>query len=1060
MAKKTSGNIQKKKRFYKKKSFWVRHTTTNPLSFTYNILLGGAIGLFFVFYDSSVRDYLTKNYALPILEEFEVPHIRYDTLRVQDQKTVKGSDISVYDDAKEKFLSIQDITIEPKALLDIEQGVSNLTISKMTLYKSPVFKESKEVETDDRIVIPQVPFDIENIKINKLILKPAITGLDKDLNLKIWARALKDNTANIKITSLDNGASASFDIKNQNNKLILSSILESPSKFVNDLIDNTYFQGKITGKLKGDVDLSSGDRIKINISEYQISDDKLNLDGQFSTNLLVEQEALQDINLALRSGNHTLGYKGSASAKGLDGVVTANQFNLTDLYPIDKDLKSLIVDGKIKLKGSYTQIPVSQGKIKITANYQDTPLLADIKGDYNGKESHLTFLVDNQKQQIAKGAVFSNIAQQTGVIDLVASPENLPNKIKRLIDVTAKPINFKSNFGYKNNKLSLSNAELTGQKLVLDGTPLSFEDMHLYFDLKDDKITLKPSKLITNINRQAFDTNISGTTYDFYKPSNVQLALKKDNSVITGEVKHKAGNDYFDVNIENLNLKNFVTNSLPISISKINTQAKGKMRIFSDDPLGTIDGTVKTSLFEDKAQLNLDGTIKKGNINADYSFLVNDTQTGKGTIQTQHFFDKVTSKGNIDLSALTEFIKNTEHRLTGILETDIIRKNDQLSGTFTLADGTYHNLIYNTQIENININGLLSDKAITINKLSANSKPSGSISGSGKISLDPTVESDLLLETQGFVPIQNEMVSVNTDSKITLIGTSKALTLGGNVTLNDLIIELPDLEQNYTPKVNIAEPEMTTLQEDTESTLLERITSDITVKIATGSKIYGYGLKGFPEGELHIVNTLDDPKVNGQIDIAKGTIEILGRDFTIDEGGIFLKNTNPIMNVEASHNMDDYKILLNLKGAVENPSIVFSSIPAVPKDEVIALLVFGKNKNELSPFQALRLANAIYQISRGKNNTGGTFDVLGNTERFLDLDNFNVESDNTIGAGKYLSEDLYVGTDYNPTTSESNFLLELRLSDTIKLKGKLNNGVNSINNINNSEIMIRKVKDY
>jgi len=198
----TSEQKQKKSfKYYALK--WLHILGINPLSFILNLILWIVIGGFLIFLDNNIRDFLTKNYALPLLQEFNIPQIKYNQLVVDDNNTIKGSDIIVHDDIDKKFLKINDISIKPKTILDINQGIKNITISDMVLYKNPVFASQPKEKPTSKIIIPDVPLDIETLKIKKLTLKPAITGLKQDLNLKIWAKASTDNTANAKVTFLD-----------------------------------------------------------------------------------------------------------------------------------------------------------------------------------------------------------------------------------------------------------------------------------------------------------------------------------------------------------------------------------------------------------------------------------------------------------------------------------------------------------------------------------------------------------------------------------------------------------------------------------------------------------------------------------------------------------------------------------------------------------------------------------------------------------------------------------------------------------------------------------------
>jgi translocation and assembly module TamB len=494
------------------------------------------------------------------------------------------------------------------------------------------------------------------------------------------------------------------------------------------------------------------------------------------------------------------------------------------------------------------------------------------------------------------------------------------------------------------------------------------------------------------------------------------------------------------------------------------------MDLFAYNISQTLNGTLKaqanhTIENDNKASILMNGTVNNGAINADYLLFLNDTQTGTGHIVGNNDLSHFQTTTNSDLKVINIFIQNTPHRIAGKVIANIDLKNNVITGDLQVKNGAYNNVYYNSVIDTIDIQAKLTPNFIDVTHLNAMTNPTGTMTAQGIISMSPTVQSSLVIKTNDLMPVKNDMVSMNVNSNLNLTGSFNNLKLLGNINIDDLLILLPDLQSNETPHLNIIrKPKNETPIIATESVpLLERIQTDILVKITQGAKITGFGVQGFPFGTLNIVGNMGNPQVNGQIDIARGKIEFFGKNFKITKGGIAMKANNPLFNVAAEYKIDKTTINLSLKGTVQNPDVVLSSTPQIPKDEIVALLIFGRGKKELSPFQALQLANTVYQLSRGKSGAGSTFDIVGKTERLLNIDELNINSgDNNsvnIGAGKYISEDIYIATEYNPITANNIFRLELKLTDSIDIISRLNR-TNKVNNTNNSEIMLIKSKDY
>ncbi len=1053
------------------------HLSVTPVSFFYNSIVLICLLVAVLFYSHNVRDTIIKTYFLPVLEHYDFPKITYDSLFINQQKALVGNTISIYDKTHKKFLTIDTVSIQPHHFFDIYQGFKDISLGTVIVFKQPIFSSSPS--KNNTITLPKIPFDINALTLKKLVLKPALTGKMDALNLKINANNSLKNGVNIKIDSFDyKNASLVTHISEKNTIITLDSTLIAPEKLLNGIFKNPYFHNTVTTTLSGTVDIGNylkdkHKAIQTHIQEFTVNDGKLNLTGNLKTALYPESLAFKNTDIQLASNKNALSFKGDITEKMINGTLKADNFNLVDFYPLEPDLKQLIVNGNLNINGKINVIPNIDGTLNVKALYRDIPLNADIIGNHHNKDSQIDLKLQTQNQMLADARIDMN-ASQIGKFNILLTPQNIPAILRQDIPVTLNDVAITSNFKRTANTLVLSSGILSIKKLktkkILSDIPITVQDLTLNFKNTLDALDISQAKFTGTINQQIYNANFDSVLYDYYKPKSLHLSMihQKNPAInMNAAINHINKRDRITIALNNAEPNALFATRLPLKITYLNAKFSGDADIFASDIFKTLSGTFETDARhditdDDNASVALRGTLKNGITNAHYSILMNDKPAGTGTFTTSNHFNTLKTATDTDLKAISVFIRNTEHRLTGKMIADIHINNGVLLGNISLKDATYRNLLYGTALDKITMQARLTDDYIDVVSLNAVSLPTGSISGTGKISLSPAVQSSLVLRTQDLVPMKNNMLNVKADSVIGLTGNSNALKLAGTIKLNDLLILLPDLKTNDTPNLTIIRPSAETTQSQVETIpILERIQTDIAVSVTEGAKIVGFGLEGFPFGTLKIHGTLGTPLVDGQINIARGSIELLSKSFKITSGGIHVKKNNPLFNIQAVHNVDTTEINLSLKGAVKNPDIVLSSKPAVPKDEIIALLFFGKNKNELSPFQGLRLANAVYQLSRGKSGAGGTFDVVGNTERLLNIDQLSVNSDAnnsvSVGAGKYISDDIYLATDYNPSTSATAFRLELKLTDTLGINTRLNTSNKSTNN---SEIMLRKNKDY
>ena len=98
-----------------------------------------------------------------------------------------------------------------------------------------------------------------------------------------------------------------------------------------------------------------------------------------------------------------------------------------------------------------------------------------------------------------------------------------------------------------------------------------------------------------------------------------------------------------------------------------------------------------------------------------------------------------------------------------------------------------------------------------------------------------------------------------------------------------------------------------------------------------------------------------------------------------------------------------------------------SSTPALPEDEILSHLLFGKSIGDLGPLQVAELASALATIS----GNGSSLNVLSTARKGLGLDTLSFTSDSINGngtlitGGKYLSRDVYLEVEAATATGET-----------------------------------------
>jgi translocation and assembly module TamB len=157
---------------------------------------------------------------------------------------------------------------------------------------------------------------------------------------------------------------------------------------------------------------------------------------------------------------------------------------------------------------------------------------------------------------------------------------------------------------------------------------------------------------------------------------------------------------------------------------------------------------------------------------------------------------------------------------------------------------------------------------------------------------------------------------------------------------------------------------------------------------------------------------VSQPSITGTLSVVRGSVNVLGKRFELKKGSLLLDGSSPpspTIDVEAEAKSREIVATLHLIGPVQALEMKLSSDPPFPSDEILSRLLFGRSASNITPLQAIQLADSINTLARG-----GGIDLLGRTRQVLGLDQLTLkqtgktEETTALSAGKYLSEEVYI----------------------------------------------------
>lgn len=351
-----------------------------------------------------------------------------------------------------------------------------------------------------------------------------------------------------------------------------------------------------------------------------------------------------------------------------------------------------------------------------------------------------------------------------------------------------------------------------------------------------------------------------------------------------------------------------------------------------------------------------------------------------------------------------------------------------LSGNFNLTRGTYENLVGGTALRNIEAAiGGDGGGGFTLS-LKAQDMNDGSVTLSGRIANDASMTADITAELVRLDVLHRDDVVAAATGKVTYTGPFGAGQFKGQVAMVDALVRLGG---SYMPEIPLlrALPGFEPIGRDS---MLAAITVDIAVTTSNPMRIEGEGLDSLWRGQLNVGGSLAVPDVRGTLTLDRGNFSFLSQTFALDSGTVTFTGggtIDPQLNIVAIREASDITATVNITGRARSPDVTLSSRPALPRDEILARLLFRKGTGELGPIESIQLASAASDLA-GLSQGG----INGVLRRTLGVDLSSGSEGNSVMVGRQVGRNLYVSVGQSLTEQEREIVVEWRLSRSFSLK--------------------------
>ncbi len=408
--------------------------------------------------------------------------------------------------------------------------------------------------------------------------------------------------------------------------------------------------------------------------------------------------------------------------------------------------------------------------------------------------------------------------------------------------------------------------------------------------------------------------------------------------------------------------------------------------------------------------------------------------------------------GTGDLTVVPPLLSWDGQAMAGTLKADLRLEGTYgtplLDGTVTVSEGYYENGSSSTILDDLEILLEASGNTVRIAKFEGTDGAGGTVTGKGQIVLDPDTGSpyDISLSLDNPRLVHRDDFRAQGDGTLRLYGDSGKAALEGKLAVSPAYFTIPE-SSTETQITTVEYTEAQAEGEPVEEEETPRYVFGLDVELSLPGKVFvtGPGLESEWDGKLHIKNTAADPSIEGVLRVKKGTLDFLGRIFTLAESTITFDGQTPplpYLRIDAVTTTDDVEAHVRMEGTQDNLNLSLESDPALPRDEILSRVLFGQRLSDVSPVQALTLAR--YAPMFKKNVSGRS--VLGSKgpKPFL-VDRISINSGTQVGetsitTGKYLSDDFYLEFQQGLGTAESLVSLDWIFAPQWALKGKTTAG--------------------
>ncbi len=394
-------------------------------------------------------------------------------------------------------------------------------------------------------------------------------------------------------------------------------------------------------------------------------------------------------------------------------------------------------------------------------------------------------------------------------------------------------------------------------------------------------------------------------------------------------------------------------------------------------------------------------------------------------------------RGRLELARLAALLPLDGQTLSGPLALDLALSGrpgrPRLLGRSELVGGEVRDAASGLRLRAIDAVVTADGQHLVLERLSARDRRDGRLTGTGSADL-ASGGFALKLELDSFRALAAELGTATLSGTAEARGDGSGIDLRARLELDRAEIRLPDPPPAVPatiPVEEVGERARGTPEPAAGPPLPIRL--DVRLDADQRLFVRGRGLESEWEGRVRARGTLAEPDIVGRIELRRGHLDLLGSRFRLEQGVIEFDGARPPLprlDVLGTARKAEITARVGLRGRAPGFEVVLESEPPLPREEILARVLFGREMARITPLQGAILANSIATLQ------GGGIDALTPLRRAAGLDTLDVGGDADSGAalraGKYVSERVFVEVQRGVTPESGRARVEIDLGNNVR----------------------------